>query len=270
MPSINDIYTKLAEICADAVYPNGTSSPSITGTDITVRPGFADPNRLDTLLANGDSNVSINQLNGYQRNCSRYAKAYVEVGRELPTLELIANLSAKTVTVDGSVTVGEIAIITSNRISYAYKVQTGDTLNIIATALSGLIIGSSVVGAVITIPDTYVLETRVGVTIKVAQMLKRQEMVFEIVISSANFTDRATIEEAIEAAMASQFYLDIEDDTSVHILWVGTKYQDQFQKMTNYQCQLTYKLEFDTTYVTEVPEFNAHSDKINLTPGLIP
>jgi hypothetical protein len=270
MPSITDIETKLTEICTNAVYPSGTSSPSITGTDITVRSGFPDPSRLDALLANGNSNVSARLLNGYARNCSRYAKAYVEVDRNLPTLELTANLAAKTVTVGGSVTVGEIAVITSNRISYAYKIQAGDTLNTIATALSELIIGSTVVGAVITIPDAYLLETRVGVMIKVAQMLKRQEMVFEIVISSANFTDRATIEEAIEAAMAESFYLDIEDDTSVHILWMGTKYQDQFQKMTNYQCQLTYKLEFDTTRVTEVPEFNAHSETINLTPGLIP
>jgi hypothetical protein len=270
MPSITDIYTKLSEVCTDAVYPDGTGSSSITGTAITVRPGFVDPNRLDALLAAGNSNVSINVLNGYQRNCSRYAKAYVEVDRGLPTLLLGVDLPTKTVIVAGTITAGEIAIITSNGISYAYVVNSSDTVDTIATELAALIAGASALNNIVTIPDTYRLATRVGVKVKVAQMLKRQEMVFEIVISSANFDDRATIEEAIEAKMAESFYLDIPDDTAVHILWMGTKYQDQFQKMTNYQCQLTYKLEFDTTSVTEVPEFNAHSETINLTPGLIP
>lgn len=269
MPSITNVLNAIVQQCVETAYPNGTAQPSILNTDITIRPGDPNPNRFDALLADGNSNISVNMLDGYQRNVSDHSKAYVEVGRPLPTLSLTVNLTLKTITVTGIVTTGEQAVINCNNVPYVYIVLNTDTVNTIAAALGALIPGSSVVNNVITIPNAYQLSARVGVEIKLAQILKTQECAFQVLIDCPTINERAILQEAIENALTI-FYLSIPDDTAIRITWMSTKYKDMYQKVAFYRCQLIYKIRYDTTKITTVPEFNAHIDFINLYKGLLP
>lgn len=270
MATLDTIYTALTEKCVETVYPQGTANPSIVYVDVTIRPGYPDPNRLDVLLQNGLANISIYQLSGMQRNVSRYAQNYINISKNIPTLTLTVDLSVSTVTVNGTVTAGENAIINVNGIGYAYTVLQTDTLNTIASELSNLISGSSVLNNVITISDAYILTSRVGTSGKVIQELKRQQSIFQIDIKCALISQRRIITKSLENAFAQIFYLSLEDDIDARIVWKETDYYDQFQKVAFYQSCLKYQIEYATTREIDSKELNILNQDLTLYQGQLP
>ena len=59
MADIADVSTLLSTMALNAVFPSGTSSPSVTGKSVTVGPGWPQPGSLDAEIAAGNSNVSV-------------------------------------------------------------------------------------------------------------------------------------------------------------------------------------------------------------------
>lgn len=59
MADVSDVAEALAQIVADAAYPNGTGQPSVSNGPIIVYPGWPDPDSLDADLAAGKVHVSI-------------------------------------------------------------------------------------------------------------------------------------------------------------------------------------------------------------------
>lgn len=59
MADLTEVADALVQIVAAAVYPNGTTQPSVSGSDVIVYQGWPDPDTLDHDLAASKSHVSI-------------------------------------------------------------------------------------------------------------------------------------------------------------------------------------------------------------------
>lgn len=272
MATVTDIYTALVTLCTEVVYPNGTAQPSILGpgVDVTIRPGWPNPDRLDALLAAGNSNVSIYQIPGMQRNVSRYSQYYLPLSYGTPTMTLTAVLAARTVTVGGTITAGQKASVTVNGINYIYITIAGDTTTTVATALAALIPGASSAANMITIPSAYKLSVRVGVTGQVIQELKRQQNIFQVMVYASTFGHRFFLAKRIEIALAKNFYLSLADDIDARIIWKASELYDQFQKLALYQACLKYEIEYATTEVTDAEEINFTLENLEIYQGQLP
>jgi hypothetical protein len=93
MSDISDVLTALANIAANAVYPNGDASPSVTNSDIIIYPGWPNSDNLDQDLLAGKTHVSVFPK-VTERNTTRYSKKKSHVmKRPVTTLTLSISMS---------------------------------------------------------------------------------------------------------------------------------------------------------------------------------
>jgi hypothetical protein len=59
MADLTEVASKLVQIIAAAVYPNGTSQPSVTGAPVLVYQGWPNPQQLAQDLAAGKIHISV-------------------------------------------------------------------------------------------------------------------------------------------------------------------------------------------------------------------
>lgn len=161
-----------------AVYPNGTSQPSIAGIDVTIIEGWPIRNKLDDVLRAGNAMISV-----FDGGKSRTAIKFV--GQEYQTVSInpatiTADVSGQTVTIGGTISVPQSVMVIVNGTGFAYQVLISDTPDTIAEALADLIPGATVLGAVITIPDAHSLQARIATAATAATELGRQERIISI------------------------------------------------------------------------------------------
>lgn len=248
MATITDIYEALITQITNAIYPNGTAQPSIINTDVTRRPGYPDPNRLDVLLSQGKAHVAVDLVPNMQRNKTRFLLAWETVSIEIATLFLTVS-NNQTITVTGSVTAGENCLVCVNAVNYIYTVMAGDTLNSIASALSALIPNASAVNNIITINGAYKISTFIGTQGTAIRELKRQEAIFQVSIYAPTPDTREILGAAIETLLAEpeNFYLEFFNDKPARIIWHGTQDYDALQKVLIYKRVINYCIEYATT-----------------------
>ena len=251
MADANDVQNALVTLASAAIYPNGTGQSSITGFPTLVFPGWPNAQQLNQDMAalaagtGGKINVSVFATN-IERNVSRYWRTTPTAA--VPAATLTLTINANTVTVGGTVSTPQTAMIKVNGQPYFYAVQPTDTLNTIATALAGLVTGASASGAVITVPTSARLQAdRVGVSATAQTEVGRQSRVFQIIVWAHTPAARASTVSAIDAAMKAQDWLTFPDGTSGRMIYRGSPQDDMTQKAGVYRRDLNYEVEFATT-----------------------
>jgi hypothetical protein len=248
MADAYDVMDAMAALISPAVYPSGTSSPSVSGSDITIFPGWPTQSALDNSIVETNSIVSVFAIPG-STNTTRYPIKNQRIG-ESSTATLTWAISGITATLDGTVSVPQnVAIIVDNA-SYAYAVQSTDTLTSIVAALVALIAvdrACTSSGAVINIPASSTIVARVGTASTIAAEWMRQKSRFLITVWCATPANRRTIQSAIKTALAQQHFIAMPDGFAARMRYMSDWPLDTAQKALLYRHDITYEVEYATT-----------------------
>ncbi len=247
MSDITTVLETIAQNIVSAIYPNGTSQPSVTGERVIV--GTADPVRsnLDESLKLNRSHVGV-----FSANMNRVVTKFERVYRPLTKADatIILTVSDDTVTVSGTVEVPQSVMIIVDGVGYGYSVEGEDTLATIAANTAALIPDAGAVGAVITIENAREIIARVSTEYTAIEELGRIESVVDIKCYCPNPTARRVLASAINNYMLQSYRMPMPDGYFAMISWKGDSIDDSFEKSRLYMQKLSYIVQYATTLAT--------------------
>jgi len=258
----------LVTTITQAVYPNGTSSPSVASVPCKIYRGWPIPANLDADLAAGTINVSVFPQ-PLEQNVTRYPKDWQT--QNVPTPALTLTASGTTITAGGTPSSPLNAAALVNNTGYAYAVQIGDTLNSIATGLAALInvnTPATSSGPVITIPAAAQIAARVGGVGTIIRETKRQKRGFQITCWCPNPALRDLIVPPIDTTLADIEFLSLPDGTGGRLLYERSSVSDRVEREGLYRRDLFYSVEYATTDTQSAAQIVV--ELFNLTGGLDP
>ena len=213
MADSSDVEQALVNLIGAALYPNGTSQPSIVGTLCTVQRGW--PTEADVREAQAAKSVLIrvHAVRGMSREVTRYPREWINKPATTPTLT--ASVAGNVITFGGTAAAGQYAGVYAGGTPYTYVVLTPDTPSTVAAAFAALIPGSSVSGSALTVPAGAPLPQAVIAMSGTSQMsVTRQEQVFRTVVWAPTPALRDAVYQAMMPAVALTYRLTMPD-TSV-------------------------------------------------------
>lgn len=263
MADLSDVTTYLEGAATLAVYPNGTSQPSVAAMDVRIFEGWPLPDQLDrdmsgTMLSgsppvpvprpNGPvSSVSIFPMQGmavtpYQIQDATYVISQPVFGL---TVSSIVN---GVITISGTPIAGEYLTIITDR-TYAYS-HTGASAAAILAALaadfSANYSGVSSTATTLTIPGTFAIVVRQGGIGILGKVTHRQKQSVMVTIWSPNHRARALLAKAIDIALKSKTVVAMPDTSQALIIYSRTNFSDDRQAATVYRRDLIYDVEYAT------------------------
>lgn len=250
MADLSDVLDTLCEGVQTAVYPNGTSQPSVTGGQIIIVPGWPIRNQLDDTMKSGACFVSVFPT-ARERVTTKFPRDWQTVSIAAPTLT--ATIVDNTITIGGTVTVPQAVMVISNDVGYAHQALITDTLDDIAAALAALIPGASATGSLITIADSYRLITRITVQAQVAQRLGMQRRDFMITCWCPTPDLRKTLAPYIDIYFRQNFQIALSDGFYCHIWYSGTHEIDEIELVNIYRRDLIFSVQYETTFTQSMP-----------------
>lgn len=253
-------YTSSPTIAITGDGTGATATANIAARKIYIYAGDPLKQNLDNDLRNGDINIAVFAQKGMTRNTTRIRDLYADPIIDAATI--ILDVVGNTITVNGSVTAGQVSVAIVNSIGYAYMAQTGDTLNTIATQLASLIPNASALNNVITINNTYDIQARVSVPGTMRRVLQSEEGIFRvrIIVPTAYQAIRELIGKTIQLAflkLEPRYYLEMPDGVSASIRAKGideiNTYEFDLALMRDY----LYLIEYHSV---DVEEFQTIAD----------
>jgi hypothetical protein len=249
MADLTDVENYLVNTIAAAIYPDGTDEPSVAGIDAMVYAGSPSPSQLDADFSPSNTSVrahiTVNHL--MDRDASDLLNGWQTVSINSPTLTLTVDDIANTITVGGVVSSPQNCAIKVNAIVYHYAVQIGDTLETIATNIAALIPNASALLTVITIPNAYLLITRVGKTGRAINAVGQQQAVFKISVLAPSYIYRMSFSKAIQSYLDNNYRFVLPDTTGANMVYKNTRQFDDYQKTIIYRRDLMYQVTYYTT-----------------------
>lgn len=270
MADLSDVETAFLAIIQGAVYPNGTSSPSIVNADVRIYRGWPIASQLDADLAAGKCHVSVYSQPNVERNTTRYPRDDQVVTAPVHTLTVAVN--GNQVTIGGTVaTPQNVIVLCGSRFAFTYAVKVTDTLNSIASALAALIAvtfpGSSAAGAVITVAgQPGILKARVAGAGAIWTEQRRQERGIQVTCWCQTPALRDALAPAIDLAFAQLDRITLPDQSSCRIKYERTGESDEAQKVQIFRRDLFYTVEYPT--VTTSTAFEVGALKTTETGGV--
>jgi len=253
MADQSDVEIALTEQISAALYPTGTSNPSIPGPDCRVYRGWPNSAALDADLAAGKINVTVFPGGGTSRTTTRYSEHWMGAHSD-PALT--ARVEGTSITFGGTADLGQVAGIMVDGSSYAYRIQSGDTPESVAANLAALARERSSVGlshSTLSFAGSGRLLVRVVTDAAVQQEVRRQERGFRITCWCPTPAARDSTATAIDQALSGVRFLQLPDGTSGRIVYAGTAVFDQSQNAHLYRRDLDYIVEYPTVVSSKLP-----------------
>lgn len=268
MADTSDVENALQALVVSAIYPNGTSQPSIVAKDLFIYRGWPRSAQLDTDLAAGKAHISIFPPEGMERNTTRWPRDEEVVSTPVHTLTAV--VSGNTIIIGGTVAVPQnVVAVAGTQYAFAYAVQANDTLATIAAHLAALIAasfpGTAASGAVITVAGKPgILQARVVSAGQIATEQKRQEKTYWITCWCPTPAMRDILAPAIDVALSQLDFITVGTEQSeARLRYVGSRVSDEGQKVQLYRRDLVYTAEYGTFTITPAYEVGA----VGLTSG---
>jgi hypothetical protein len=254
MADASDVEVALVSAVTTALYPNGSTAPSVPGADCRIYRGWPNSAALDSDLTAGTINVTVFPSGGNPRTTTRYMERWND---QTPgQVTLTASVSNGSVTFNGTVAQGQVAGILVNGVSYAYRVQSADSPALVAANLGAMIRANMIVqvsGSTLTIAGAGDLLARVVADSTVQKEVRRQEQVFRVTCWCPTPTTRDATAIAIDQAMSGVRFLSLPDGGTGRMTYSGTTVYDQSQNARLYRRDLNYLVEYPTTITSSNP-----------------
>jgi hypothetical protein len=210
MADETDLEAAIVGLIVAAVYPNGTTQPSVVGQTISVERGWPTEADIRNATAAGTQLIRVYAVAGMSRDAERYQRLWQSARPATPSLT--ATLEENIVTLSGTVTAGLIASVQSRGLAYNHLCAAGDTLTSIAAAFAGVIPGASSAGAVLTLPTTGPLPfARVLAGATATMEVGRQQQVFAISSWATTPVLRDQIFQSLGPTLALNYRITLPD-----------------------------------------------------------
>ncbi len=248
------VETAIAAMVANALYPQGTAAPSVTGDLIRIYRGYPAAPALDADLAAGALHVSVAAA-GVVKNVTRYPRIWQAVTPVSATLSVA--VSGQSVSFAGVCAAGQLAGVIVNGSVFPYAVQGNDTPSTVASNLSaalreaGWLVGYA--GAMLSVPGADRLSARVVNGAGALQEIKRQLQDFKISLWCPDPRSRDAVAALIDEAMADLKFMPLSDGSSARVIFAGSETVDMSADATLYRRDLVYSAEYPTTLAQTEP-----------------
>ena len=267
MADVADVMNALVALVDQTLYPNGSSSPSLTGATFRIYPGEPLPGQLDADIAAGTVNVSVFPLLG-EINTTRFPADWQE--STPPAVTLAAAVAGTTVTLSGTVSSPQNVALLVDGKSYVYAVAASDTLATIATALAALVNAdqpASAAGAVVSVPNSHRIVARLGGVGTSIRELKRQLRRFRISFWCADPNTRNAAAAPVDVALAATHFLTLADGSAGRLVYHASPLIDTAETLAIYRRDLVYSVEYPTTQTESDTEIIVIEENVAAGPA---
>ena len=248
MADIDDVLGFLAGVANGAVYPNGSTSPSIANVAITIGKGWPAPNDLTEIVAASPQQALVTVF-PTPGSAAKVEQVWESPQVIIPAVHgMSATIAGQVATFTGAPGSGEFAsLVVDGRYSYS---RTGATLAAIMTALIADVIvnypTATLVGSAITIPSAHTIEARIGAPATMGQVLHRQEQSVMVTVWAPSPMLRTQIAQAIDLAIKANVRVSMPDTSQALVVYERTTIIDQHEVAGIYRRDLVYSVEYAT------------------------
>ena len=160
MADLSDVEGALVGLVANAIYPSGTTAPSVCGTTVKTYRGWPSATALDNDLSGPNpkpdgwaptANVSVFPISGMTRVTTRFPRKWLADGPG-PTTITATVINGNTLTLAGAAGLAQLVGVRVLGQAYVYAATATDTPATVAAALAAMVPGSNAVGSVLTVP----------------------------------------------------------------------------------------------------------------------
>lgn len=250
-----DVETALAALAANALYPNGTAAPSVTGAVYRVYRGYPASPVLDADLAAGIVHVSVAPAGGEVRNVTRYPRRWQEVSSVTQILN--AQVEGHSVTFSGVCAAGQLAGVMVNEETFPYAVQASDSPATVASNLAAQIRAAGWIvnyaGSMLSVPAAGTFTARVVAGAGALQEIRRQIEDFRISIWCPDPAARDAAAPVLDLALAEVNFMPLADGSYGRVRFAGVTASDGGANAALYRRDLVYAVEYPTTLAQTTP-----------------
>jgi len=265
LADITDVTDALEQIALAACYPNGTSSPSVSGRPIDIAQGWVASGDLDSGLTAGTTFVTVYSVP------SSTSKLPVPLSRSsdgvimAPVHGMSAVVSDLSFTLSGTPTLGEYATVIVGAHAYSYLAVSGDTVQIVAAALAAQIPGAAVSGSMVSLTSGPSIAVRIGAPATMGRIIDRESQNVIVGVWAPNPSDRTVVARALKVAVAQNLVIVMPDTSEAMLITRGTTQTDKNELELAFRRDLTVQVTFDT--VEMYPAYEVTSVDVMLKPG---
>jgi hypothetical protein len=253
MADQSDVEVALVDLVSAALYPNGTGAASIPGPDCRIYRGWPNSSGLDKDLADGKINITVFPGTGAGRTTTRYADQWYGAPTQ-PSMNAV--VIGTSVTFSGEAQIGQIAGIRIDGRCYVYRIQTGDTLELVAANLAAMARDKCFVRLsmrTLTIVGAGAVQARVVADAPAQKEIRRQEQDFRATCWCPTPASRDATAAAIDSSLSRNRFLVLPDGTQGRLVYCGTTVFDQSQNASLYRRDLMYSVEYATVLTASQP-----------------
>jgi len=270
MADLSDVTAYLANAASTAVYPNGTSQPSVAAMDCRIYEGWPMPDQLDRdmlgQMLSGTPPMPVTRPGGAVANVSVFPMQGTGIGVYQqqddtyvitpPTISSSFTLVGNLITVSGQIAVGEyLTLVIDNA---AVCSQTGANTAAMLAALAAEAISKGYAGTVatattLTVPFGHSLVVRQGGAAVLGKVTHRQRHSIMVTVWAPTEAVRSTIAAAVDNAIKNKIKVAMPDTSQALIIYNRTNVLDDRQSTAIYRRDLIYDAEYATVF--EFPGF---------------
>lgn len=281
MADISDVTSYLQGVALSAVYPNGTSQPSIANMDVLVYEGWPVSEQLDLDLAGQSPGQPPTTRSGGPRahvtifpmlGSSRSAPYQIQDETYVITpaaINCAVSVNGNQITYTGTPAAGEFLTIVADRL-YAFSRGGTTAAAILSALLTDIQVNyptATLVGSVLTIPYGYELDVRQGGVGLLGKVVHRECQSVMITAWAPDHVTRNTLSAAIDVALKSANRVTLTDvaQTQAKIVYQRTNVIDDPQNKGCYRRDLIFDCEYATVQTFAGTSITSVSNQITAT-----
>ena len=244
MADISDVETALCSLVERAIYPNGLTQPSVSGTVVKIYRGWPVNRALNADLTSGYQTVTIFSREKTTRDTSRYPRVWRTLNQVAPTLTV--DVVGDTANFAGNGGAGQSAGLTVNGVAYSWTLTTDDTPSSVAAGLAALIPGAIANGPSLTVTRARLAGRTVGSGTAIMET-RRQEQGFMIAVWCPTPDGRDLLASSVDNVLSSMDWFPLADGTVARLQYRMTFETDMSENASLYRRDLDYLVEYPTT-----------------------
>lgn len=268
MADLSDITAYLAGVATTAVYPNGTSQPSVANMDIRVYEGWPIPGQLDldvqgmTLVGVPTGNPPVARAGGPLINVSVYPmQGNTSIPYQIqqdtftivpPNIGLSLSIVGSLITFSGTLQPGEfVSLVVDGAFVFSQTgTSTANLINNLATAIAVDYPGVTFTTTTLTVPFGRSMTVRQGGVGTIGYATHRQRQNIMITIWAPTHATRSIVAAAIDVYLKNNIRATMTDTSQALFTYDRTNVTDEQQVATIYRRDLIYCAEYATVFQT--------------------
>lgn len=248
MADVADVEAALAALVANALYPAGTASASVTGATYRIYRGYPASPVLEEDLAAGIIHVSIAPADDEFRIVTRYPRKWQETAPVTAVLK--ASVEGNSVTFSGICAAGQLAGVIVNEDTFPYAVQQSDRPATVASNLAAQIRAAGWIvnyeGSTLAVPEADGFAARVVAGAGALQEIRRQVQKFTISMWCPDPQMRDMVAPVIDLALSRANFVPLMDGSYGRMLLSDVAVIDTSADASLYRRDLVYAMEYPT------------------------